>query len=73
MRYGSAIVPQTGHWLFSAAPFCHAIAIGGDVDIGLDSTTPVSSSSWARAIPRPENIVSQNFFRVRVMLALHLQ
>jgi hypothetical protein len=72
MTYGSAIVPQTGHWLLSAGPFCQAIPVGNDVDIGRDSTTPVSSVSWARAIPRPENSVSQNFFRVIVMRALHL-
>jgi hypothetical protein len=73
MTYGSAIVPQTGHWLLTAGPFCHAISVINDVDIGLDSTIPVSPSSWARAIPRPENSVSQNFFRVIVMRAFHLQ
>jgi hypothetical protein len=61
------MVPQTGHWLLRAGPFCHEILLGNDVDIGLDSATPVTSSSWARAIPRPENNVSQNFFLVIVI------
>jgi hypothetical protein len=69
MTYGTAIGPQTGHWLFSAGLFCHAIPVGNDVDIGVDFTTPVSSTSWTRAIPRPENSVSQNFVRVIVMRA----
>ena len=73
MTYGSAIVPQTGHWLLSAGPFCHAIPLGNDVDIGHDSGTLVSSTSWAPAIPKPENSVSQNFVRVIVMRAYHLQ
>jgi hypothetical protein len=67
MIYGSAIVPQTGHWLLSAGPFCHPIPVGDDVGIGLDSSSPVHSGSWAHAIPKPENSASQNFF----LLILH--
>ena len=69
MTYGSAIVPQTGHWLLSAGPFRHPIpaGVGKDGGVALDSTSPVNSGSWARAIPRPEISVSQNFFLVIVM------
>ena len=73
MTNGSAIVPHTGHWLLSAGPFCHAISVTNDVDLDLDSTTPVGSGSCARAISKPESSVSQNFFLVIVMRALHLQ
>jgi len=47
MTYGSAIVPQTGHWLLSAGPFCHAIPVGNNVGIDLDSTTSVNSGCIA--------------------------
>jgi hypothetical protein len=67
MTYGSAIVPQTGHWLLSALSFCHSIPAGNDVGIGFDSTVSEDSASWARAIPRPETSVSQNFFLVIVI------
>ena len=67
MMYGSAIVPQTGHWLLSAGPSRHASPVGDDLGIAPDPATPVNSDSWARAIPRPEDNVSQNVFLVIVM------
>jgi hypothetical protein len=67
MMYGSAMVPQTGHWLLSAGPSRHATPVCDDLRIAPDSDTPVNSGSWALAIPRPENNVTQNVFLVMVM------
>lgn len=55
MTYGSAIVPQTGHWLLSAAPLRQAIAL-----------CPCGISGQDLADRKPVNIASQNAFLVSI-------